>query len=166
MIKEIIKYPNSILKQKSQSVSEITQEIKDLAQDLIDTMEAFHGVGLSAPQIGVLKRVIVVLGIESTSSKAVPIVMINPVIDESEGANKESEGCLSFPGLLQVLERPEQVKVSYKDLEGNDRESILYAIEARCVLHEIDHLDGVLFVERLSTAKKALLKKRLSKGFV
>lgn len=165
MIKPIIKYPNPILKQKSLHVSEITQEIKDLAQDLIDTMQHANGVGISAVQIGILKRVAVVLTIESSSSDPVPTVLINPTIIDSEGSIKEPEGCLSFPGIMQSIERPEIVRIKYLDLQGNEKQAMAEGIEARCILHEIDHLDGKLFIDKLSLIKKALLKKRLSKGF-
>jgi len=163
LIREILKYPNPALKQKSLEVLEVTQEIKDLAQDLIDTMQASNGVGLSAPQIGVLKRVIVVLGIESSSMAPVPIVMVNPVIWHSSGSNEEIEGCLSFPGLLEKIRRPDTVEVLYRDLDGFEKTAIAEGIEARCILHEVDHLDGHLFIEKLSQVKKSLLKKKLRK---
>lgn len=164
MIRDILKYPNPILKQKSLDVPEVTPEIKNLAHDLIDTMEASQGIGISAPQIGVLKRVIVVLGIESSSSPPTPIVMINPIIWHSSGSNKEIEGCLSFPGILEQITRADVVEVVYMDLNGEQKNAIAEGIEARCIQHEVDHLNGQLFVEKLSTVKKSLLKKKLSKG--
>lgn len=132
-----------ILRKKSKEVTELTDRIKILIEDMIDTMEEANGVGLAAPQVGVLRRVIVVDVGEGLH------VMINPEIISEEGAYDDVEGCLSVPNRSGIVRRPESLKVSY--LDENFQEKVLEAKElfARAICHEIDHLDGVLYTDKM-----------------
>ena len=156
MNKKIIKYPDSVLRNKSEPVSEITEEIKKLGQDMVETMVAAQGIGLSAPQVGELKRVIVV------QTEKGPKVFINPqIIKKSKEMDLGEEGCLSFPKLFLKIKRPKEVEI--KAMDGDGRKIKAEGLLARILQHEIDHLDGILFIDRISLWQKfklKLLKKR------
>jgi len=156
MNKKIIKYPDSVLRNKSEPVSEITEEIKKLGQDMVETMVAAQGIGLSAPQVGELKRVIVV------QTEKGPKVFINPqIIKKSKETEIEEEGCLSFPNFFLKIKRPKEVEI--KAMDGDGRKIKAEGLLARILKHEIDHLDGILFIDRISLWQKfklKLLKKR------
>ena len=134
-----------ILRRKSLRVRSVDREIHGLAQDLTDTVLENHGAGLAAPQIGAHWRVCVVL---NDAGEVVP--MINPEIVRSVGQVEDYEGCLSFPGLWGRVERAETVTVKFLDMDGRQRRMKVSQITARAVQHEIDHLDGILFVDRLA----------------
>lgn len=165
---EILTFPNPKLAKKSKPVEEVTDEIRTLIDNMFETMYEAEGVGLAAPQIGVLKRIIVVDCGERTSDDrplqpVAPVAVINPVVESKEGSITWEEGCLSVPGYLDEVQRAERVVVT-----GLDRDGAPLRIEADellgvCLQHEIDHLDGVLFVDRLSKLKQSLVKKRLRK---
>ncbi|MBQ3335581.1 MAG: peptide deformylase [Eubacteriaceae bacterium] len=132
-----------ILRKQSRPITDITDRIKTLAEDMLETMYHAEGVGLAAPQVGVLRRIITVDVGEG------PYVMINPEILEQEGEVIDSEGCLSFPDVTGYVKRPQKIKVKYTDLDGAvhtiDGENLM----ARCVCHEVDHLNGIVFVDKL-----------------
>lgn len=138
-----------LLRSKSVRVRDVDRGVRTLAQDLIDTVLENHGAGLAAPQIGTLLRVCVVL-----TDQGEPVPMINPEVVRSTGQVDGWEGCLSFPGLWGRVERAVTVTVKYLDIEGHQRRMKVSEIVARAVLHEIDHLDGILFVDRLSEPGK------------
>ncbi len=160
--RRIVIYGEAVLREVSEAVDEINQQVKDLVSDLVDTLKKAKGLGLSAVQIGVLKRVFIVdlTAVDLTETLR---VFINPEILETSGEAEMEEGCLSFPGIYQKIVRPAVVKVKATDLEG--REFVLEAkgMAARAVLHEYDHLEGKLYIERMTPLTRTLLKGRLKK---
>ncbi len=161
-IRRIYHYPEPVLKQVAAPVAAIDDEIRLLAADMAETMYAAPGVGLAAPQVGVSKRVIVM----DCAPKDQPpqlVVAVNPEIVAREGGSVEEEGCLSVPGYYASVARSEQVTVRYLDLEGRERTVTTDGLWAVCFQHEIDHLDGILFVDHLSPLKRALFRKKWKK---
>lgn len=143
-IKEVVKNPAKILSQKTMEVATINEELIQLLDDLYDTMVEHDGVGIAAPQINVGLRVAIVeLGEDI-------LEMINPVVLETRGEEEDVEGCLSFPDLFGMVKRPTYVKIEAADREGQVYELEAEDFEARCILHEIDHLDGVLFDSKMT----------------
>lgn len=141
---EILKEDNKILRKKAKRVESIDDTIRNIASSMVDAMLANNGMGISGNQVGILKRIIVVLVNKN------PKVMVNPeVIFSSEETIKESEGCLSFPGKFYDIERPISVTVKYRNLSGHPMLETHTGLTARCILHEIDHLDGIVFTERV-----------------
>lgn len=143
-IKEVVKAPAKVLSSKTKEVEVIDEKIIELLDDLYDTMMEYDGVGIAAPQIGVDLRVAIVeLGEDI-------LEMINPVVLETRGEAEDVEGCLSFPDLFGMVKRPTYVKIEAADREGRIYELEAEEFEARCILHEIDHLDGVLFDSKMT----------------
>lgn len=145
-LRTIREYGDDVLAKKCKDVKEITPRIQELVADMLETMYEANGVGLAAPQVGILKRVVV---IDCSPEGDQPIVMINPEILETSGEQTGYEGCLSLPGKSGVVTRPNYVKAKAVDLEGNE-----YIIEgeellARAICHELDHLDGHMYVEKV-----------------
>ena len=135
-----------ILGKRAKEIPEITQRIRDLAADMIETMYDAEGVGLAAPQVGILKRIVV---IDITPEQNSPIVLINPVITATEGTQTGGEGCLSVPGKSGQVTRPQKVTAEYTDLDGNRVQIEAEDFLARAVCHELDHLDGHLYTEKV-----------------
>ncbi len=174
----IVIAPDPRLKQKSEAVSEITPQIHELMDDMLDTMYASNGIGLAAVQVGVLKRIIVVDtewdspryreegGIRGNDTgKGNPIRMINPEIIESSPEQRSyNEGCLSFPGQYSEVERPDTVTVRYTDEHGKPQTLHAEGLLATCIQHEIDHMDGVVFVDHISRLKRDMILKKLKKA--
>jgi peptide deformylase len=162
MIRPILTFPDPLLKQKSAPVTIITDEIIQLAKDMAETMYDAPGVGLAAPQIGVLQRVIVI-DVAAKNDAPQLITVINPVVIHGEGETFEEEGCLSVPDFSANVKRHEQVVVKGLTIEGQER--IWHADDLLAVAfqHEIDHLDGILFVDRLSPLKRDLFVKKNKK---
>lgn len=160
--RRIVTYGDPVLREVSRPVEKIDQETKDLVSDLTDTVKKAKGLGLSAVQIGVLKRVFVVdlSAVDITESLR---VFINPEIVATEGEVEYEEGCLSFPGIYQKIVRPEKVTIKATDVDGNEFTITGSGIAARAFLHEFDHLEGVLFVDRMTPIQRTLLKGRLRK---
>lgn len=160
--RRIVTYGDPVLREVSKPVEKIDQETKDLVSDLTDTVKKAKGLGLSAVQIGVLKRVFVVdlSAVDITESLR---VFINPEIVATEGEVEYEEGCLSFPGIYQKIVRPEKVTIKATDVDGNEFTITGSGIAARAFLHEFDHLEGVLFVDRMTPIQRTLLKGRLRK---
>lgn len=166
MIRPILSFPDPLLKQKSAPVETITEEIVQLARDMAETMYAAPGVGLAAPQVGVLQRIIVV-DVSGKDEAPRLITVINPVITHVEGSVYEEEGCLSVPDYSASVNRYERVTVKGLSPEGQERIWQADGLLAIAFQHEIDHLDGVLFVDRLSPLKRELyLKKCKKKGML
>ncbi len=161
-ILQILKYPDPRLKEKAVEVKEITKEIKKLAFDMVETMYSNRGVGLAAPQVGVPFRIIVI-DIDQLEKEPNPIICINPEIISHEGKTKDDEGCLSVPGFTAPVERYKKVVVSFLDLDGNSNEVTAEDFFAKAFQHEIDHLNGILFVDRLGRLRKQLFLKRYKK---
>ena len=162
MIRPILKYGAPELETKSPSITRFDEEIKTLAEDMLETMYAAPGVGLAAPQVGVNLR-LMVIDITGGEEQGHQIVFTNPEITEEEGTEEAEEGCLSIPGFTAVVERPSKVHVVGQDLEGNPQELDAEGILARAVCHEIDHLDGILYLDRTSVLKRDLIKRKIRK---
>ena len=160
--RRIVTYGDPVLREVSEPIEKIDQEIKDLVSDMADTLEKAKGLGLSAVQIGVLKRLFIV-DLSAVDITETLRVFINPEIIATEGEQEMEEGCLSFPGIYQKLDRPAKVKVRATDLDGNEFELEAKGLAARAVLHEYDHLQGVLFIDHMSPLTRTLLKGRLRK---
>lgn len=163
MIRSILTYPNPELKKKSAPVTVINDAIRELVQDMAETMYDAPGIGLAAPQIGVHQRVIVI----DVSAKDEPpelIVAINPAIIHAEGEAYEEEGCLSVPHYAANVRRHARVIVKALDLEGVERTWRADDLLAIAFQHEIDHLDGVLFVDHLSALKRELFQRKARKA--
>lgn len=145
---------------KSAPVVEVTDEIRSLAEGMISAMLAAPGLGLAAPQVGVSLRIVVVYpaGSEFEYAGIGPITLVNPVITETSGEDLTEEGCLSIPGIYSDLPRPAWLKVKFTSLDGEPRELQAKGRLARCVAHEVDHLDGVIFWDRLPRLKRDWLK--------
>ena len=163
-VKPILTEPNKILRQISKPVDRVGKEEQKLMDDMLETMYAAHGIGLAAIQIGIPKRIIV-LDISRNEEKKNPMYFINPVIQnkDSQKATYE-EGCLSVPNQFAEIDRPKRCKVEYLDYYGKksflDAEGLL----ATCIQHEMDHLEGILFIDYLSKLKKSMIIKKLSKN--
>ena len=157
-IRKIHLLGSPVLRQRAEEVDEIDEGVHELVQDLFDTTYADDGLGLAANQIGVARRVAVVVHGDEP-----PLVLINPVLVEKEGKSKEEEGCLSIPDLFADVERPARVVIEAKQLDGTTIRIDADDIKARAILHEIDHLDGVLFVDHLSPLKRRMLLKKWKK---
>ncbi len=161
--REILIIGDPLLSRRADPVERIDAEIVRLAQDMVETVHAAPGIGLAAPQVGVGKRVIVVdLSVGEDEDQL--HVLVNPEIVAAEGEDICEEGCLSVPDIREKVLRPRRVKVRGLDIEGRTVEIEGEDLLARALCHEIDHLDGVLFVDRLSSLKRALIKKKLRKN--
>ncbi len=161
-LREILHYPEPLLKQKSVPVTEFNDELKQLANDMVETMYDAPGVGLAAPQVGALQRLIIL----DCSGKDEPddlLVAVNPKIIAAEGASLEEEGCLSVPGYWANVKRSATATFRYQDTDGNVCEREAEGLLAIGIQHEIDHLDGVLFVDRLSPLKRSIFRKKYMK---
>lgn len=161
-IMRIYHYPEPVLAQKAEPVGDVDDSIRQLATDMIETMYAAPGIGLAAPQVGVSKRLIV-LDCGGRDEESQLTVAINPEITAAEGECFEEEGCLSVPGYYCKIKRKEQVTVRYLDLDGAEQTLTTSGLQAVAFQHEIDHLDGVLFVDYLSPLKRGLFKKKYQK---
>jgi len=160
--KEIVIYGNPVLREVSEPVDEINQEVKDLVSEMAGTLKKAKGLGLSAVQVGVLKRVFIV-DLSAVDINETLRVFINPEILETNGEVEIEEGCLSFPGVYQKIVRPEKVKLRATDLNGQVFEMEAASFIARAALHENDHLEGKLFIDYFSSMAKSLIKGKLRK---
>jgi peptide deformylase len=159
---EVVKYPDPILAKKGEPVNEFTPEIAQLVEEMFDSMYAAQGIGLAAPQIGISKQITVI----DVSFKERPedkLVLINPEVLDQEGKQVEEEGCLSLPEIRAKVERAAWVKVRAQNERGEFFEVEGEELLARCILHEIDHLHGILFIDRVSRLKRDLILRRIKK---
>lgn len=161
---EIKKYPEKILKEKTAEITNIDAVTQHLIDDMIETMYFARGVGLAANQVGVSKR-LCVLDLSLKEYNDIPlIVLVNPVIAGKEGLIEGEEGCLSIPGYMTTIKRAEKVFVKALDREGKDFEIEAEGILARVLQHEIDHLEGFLFIDRMSPIRREFFKRRYKKS--
>ena len=159
---EILEYPNKILSKISKPIDHIDDTMRQLAKNMAETMYDAPGVGLAAPQVGISERLIV-LDCSNKEEEDDLIFAINPEIVESAGECCEEEGCLSVPGYYNSVDRSSWVRVRYLDLNGVECERATDGLLAIAFQHEIDHLDGILFIDRLSRLKKSIFKKKYKK---
>lgn len=163
-IRPILIHPDPRLKKVADAVETVTPELKGLAEDMLETMYDAPGIGLAAPQIGILKRLIVLDCVKEEDAKPEPMVMFNPeVVWESEALNTYEEGCLSIPDQYGEVERPAEVGVKWIDIEGEAREAKFDALWATCVQHEIDHLNGKLFIDYLKPLRRQMITRKMQK---
>lgn len=160
----IYTYGQSVLRKKSRPFRGVDENVVRLADDMMLTMHKANGIGLAANQVGVQQRIITVdiSGTEGVE-RFEPLVMLNPEVIDHEGSWSVEEGCLSLPDLRDEVERPEHLHVRFRDLHFDVRELELHGLLGRVILHEIDHLDGVLFVDRVGTVRRKLMRGRLNK---
>ena len=163
-VKTILIEPNKLLRQVSEPVEQVGEEERQLMDDMLDTMYAAPGIGLAAIQIGIPKRIIV-MDIGKDQKKKEPMFFVNPVIKNKnlEKATYE-EGCLSVPGQFAEIERPNKCDVEYLDYTGKKKLLKADGLLATCIQHEMDHLEGILFIDYLSKLKKSMIIKKLSKN--
>lgn len=163
MVQKIVCYGEAPLREKSVPVTQITPEIRQLVDDMIETMRTACGVGLAAEQIG-RQEAVCVIDVPSASEKpacaafnaaiAMPLVMLNPELSEPKGKQRDEEGCLSFPDISVPVTRANQITATYTDLEGTRQTITAQGLLARAIQHECDHLNGVLLVDRMSTMQR------------
>ena len=162
-LKKILTEPNKILRQKSLPVEKVDGELQKLIDDMLETMYAAPGIGLAAIQVGVPKRIIV-LDIASKDEPKNPMCFINPeIIEKSETNSTYEEGCLSVPGQCAEIDRPSKCYLKYLDYYGQPKELKAEGMLATCIQHEMDHLEGILFIDYLSKLKRSMIAKKLSK---
>jgi peptide deformylase len=158
----ILRYPHEVLLTRTEDVTDITPDVERLVQDMIETMHAAPGVGLAANQVGVGKRIAVVDLSVGEDPKQM-LVLINPRILENHGGYDDEEGCLSLPGFSERVRRPDRAVIEALDLKGERRTYEGRNLLARAFNHEIDHLEGRLFIEHLSVLKRRLIKRKVQK---
>jgi peptide deformylase len=160
----IVIAPSPVLKTKAKPVEAVDDSARQLLDDMLETMYAAPGIGLSANQVGVLKR-IVVLDVARDNEPPRPLRMVNPeILWQSEDLSTYNEGCLSIPELYADVTRPAEIKFRFLDQDGKKREMHATGLLATCVQHEIDHLDGILFVDHLSVLKRNIIMRKLVKA--
>lgn len=157
---EILHFPDPRLRQKAMAVTTVDDSIRRLIDDMFETMYAAPGIGLAATQVNVHKRIVV---IDISEEKNQPLVLINPTILERDGEEEMEEGCLSVPGFAEMVRRADWIRVSALDRRGNPFELSTDGLLAVCIQHELDHLDGKLFVDYLSSLKRDRIRKKLEK---
>ncbi|TNF53359.1 MAG: peptide deformylase [Nitrospiraceae bacterium] len=161
-IREIRRYPEKVLQEKTSPVSDFTTELRRLIDDMVETMYAAPGIGLAANQVGIPKQVIVI-DVSGRGESSDLITLVNPRIIEASGESEIEEGCLSVPGYTTVVKRAEKVKVAGFDLDGKPVEISGEGILAKALQHEIDHINGVLFIDKIGRIKREFFKKRYAR---
>ena len=162
-IKVILTEPNKILRQVSKSVERVGKEEQNLMDDMIETMYKANGIGLAAIQIGIPKRIIV-MDISRNDEKKNPMYFVNPIIkNKNSDLSRYEEGCLSVPDQFAEVDRPSSCEVEYLDYNGEKKFLKTSGLLATCIQHEMDHLEGILFIDYLSKLKKSMIIKKLSK---
>ena len=162
-VKKILTEPNKLLRQVSKPVESVSDEERKLMDDMLDTMYAAPGIGLAAIQVGIPKRIIV-MDISRDENKKEPRYFVNPIIkNKNKEKAKYEEGCLSVPDQFAEIERPNSCEVEYLDYEGKKQLLKADGLLATCIQHEMDHLEGILFIDYLSKLKKSMIIKKLSK---
>ena len=177
MVRKIVRYPEPVLRAKCRAVTEVTPEIRTLAADMLETMSDANGVGLAAPQVGLDLQLAVidvshnpdcitfmkVNGEKVDMVQHMPVVLMNPQLELGSAKELGEEGCLSFPRLRGDIRRSSQIKVSYTDLDGKTVTVETDGLLARAFQHEIDHLNGILFIDRLNAVAKVSIKRKLAR---
>ena len=161
-IRKILKFPDQDLRIKAKPVETFDDELKTLTEDMFETMHSVNGIGLAATQIGVAKQVAV---IDISPEKNEPLVIVNPAIQILDPSKKEDydEGCLSVPGFFETISRPSDIKLSYQDLNGKKQEIKPEGLLTKVVQHELDHLNGRLFVDHISELKRRRIRNKIVK---
>lgn len=164
-ILQLVIAPDERLNTKSSPVEVVDDGVRKLAADMLETMYQERGIGLAAVQVGVLKRLLVAdVSWDEVNGPGEQHVLINPeIIGDSEELNVYKEGCLSFPDQFAEVERPKTVRVRYLDLDGNQQEQDFEGLLATCIQHEIDHINGIVFVDHISTLKRDMILRKLKK---
>ena len=163
-IRKILTEPDPFLRQKSTKVEIVDDETRSLMDDMLETMYAAPGIGLAAVQIGILKRLIVI-DISKEDEKKTPLFLVNPEITfRSNKTSTYEEGCLSLPGHFAEVERPEECHLNFIDYNGKKKNLKANGLLATCIQHEVDHLDGILFVDHISKLKRDMIIKKLKKS--
>ena len=163
-IRTILIYPESKLRKVSLEVKELSGQLINLADDMLQTMYEAPGIGLAAPQIGLLVRLIVIDCNKEDELIQHPIQMFNPeIIETSDEKNIQEEGCLSIPNQFGEVERPSKITVRWIDRDGNEKQESFDGLWATCIQHEIDHLDGKLFIDYLSPLRRQLITRKMKK---
>ena len=157
---KIMKYGSDVLREVAQPVEEITDDTRRLAKDMLDTMYGSDGVGLAAPQVGISRRIIVI-DVDPHDPSCEPVALINPEIVKQEGQVDADEGCLSVPDVRGEVKRAETITVKALSLDGEEVQTEAADLLARALQHEIDHLNGILFIDHLGRLKRQLIKKQL-----
>lgn len=173
---EILKFPDPRLRKKGEPVRSVTPELKQLAQDMLETMYDSRGIGLAAAQVDKQVRLVVIdtrptengryktEDMTELEQKVVqPLIMYNPEVIKKKGKTTYDEGCLSVPTYFETVERADEIEVRFLDAEGKETSFVVDGLLAICIQHEIDHLDGKLFIDRLSTIKSARIKSKIKK---
>ena len=159
---EIVKYGEPVLETPGDVVTEFDDKLKRLVADMFETMYSARGVGLAAPQVGVSKRLFV-MDCSGGQDPAARVALVNPVVLSVEGDQTGDEGCLSFPGIFFAVKRSLRAVVRAQDVDGEEFEFDGLELEARCMLHETDHCDGVVFIDRTTTLKREMVKRRIKR---
>lgn len=163
-LRPILIHPDPRLKKRADPVTEITKELRAAADDMLQTMYEAPGIGLAGPQIGLMSRIIVMDCVKDMDAAPRPMVLLNPEVTwSSEATNTYEEGCLSIPDQYAEVTRPAEVRVRWMDLEGKVREEEFAGLWATCVQHEIDHLNGRLFIDYLTPLKRQLITRKMEK---
>jgi peptide deformylase len=163
-LRPILIHPDPRLKTAAKPVTSITDEVRELADDMLQTMYDAPGIGLAAPQVGVLTRMIVMDCVRDKDATPRPLVLVNPqIVWSSDDRSVYEEGCLSIPDQYADVERPAEVEVTWTGLDGSEQRERFDGLWATCVQHEIDHLDGRLFIDYLSPLKRQLITRKMVK---
>jgi peptide deformylase len=162
MVREIKTYPDPVLAARTEPVEDITDEIRELAQDMAETMYENNGIGLAAPQVGQTCRIITV-DTSGPENRDDLLVVLNPVITSAEGQIQYEEGCLSLPGFKSKIQRAEKVVLNGLDLEGQEISIEADGLLAVCLQHEVDHLEGTVLLDRSSRLKRSMYQKKIKK---
>ena len=162
--RKIITEPDIILRKKSVNLEKVDDDLRELMDDMVETMYAAPGIGLAGVQIGILKRLIVI-DVSKDEEKKSPLFLINPeIITKSSNTSVYEEGCLSLPGYFAEIERPAECQIEYIDYHGKKKKMKASGLLATCVQHEVDHLNGILFIDYLSKLKRDMVIKKLIKN--
>ena len=156
----VLHFPDPRLRKKARPVARVDAGIRQLSQDMLETMYAENGIGLAATQVNIQERVVVM---DLSAEKNDPVTLVNPEIMEKSGTEEMEEGCLSVPGYSDLVQRAEKITYRYLNLDGEEIEDEADGLRAVCIQHEIDHLDGKLFIDYLSPMKKRRIRKKIEK---
>ena len=158
---DILHFPDPRLRRRAEPVGSVDDRVRRLIDDMLETMYEAPGIGLSAPQVNVAKRVVTV---DVSKDRSAPLCLVNPEVRSAGGETETEEGCLSVPGVHELVKRPERIRVHALDRDGRSREIEAEGLLAVCIQHEIDHLDGRLFVDYLSRLKRQRIRKKAEKA--
>ena len=164
MKRTILLHPDPRLKKTAAPVVDLSDELRALADDMLETMYAAPGIGLAAPQVGILQRLVVLDCVKGENEKPRPIVMFNPeIVSVSDETNVYEEGCLSLPEQFADVTRPSEVEGCWVDKDGNEQQDVFTGLWATCAQHEIDHLNGKLFIDYLKPLKRQMITRKMVK---